>query len=309
AATILQAKLQLASSTNSIGVFDAENVETGGMNIRNVHAVFTLPGSGAIDLRQCLGQIEQEKIELSAEMTPLQSGPGMRWRGYAFVSGDFGHLLKRAGISERFLHGDMRLLFAGQGMLNKDKPWWQGLDGRLRLRVDQGRIMEGGTLTKLLAAMNLLDLPKLFIGQRGDLTGPGMMYDRLQMESTMHEQEVQVHKIALRSPAMDLAGNGRLTLDNDNIDIILIARPFQNLDAILSKIPLLRDLLGGGSYTLMRQVYWMHGPFTNATVEQIPPEKAGLAPPGLVESLLSLPERWFGKSAPAKAPKPAPAGR
>jgi AsmA-like C-terminal region len=307
AATILHANLQLASSTSSIGVFDAKRVDTGGMHIRNVHAVFTLPGAGAIDLRQCTGQIEQQKIELSAEMTPQQDSPGMRWRGYAFVTGDFGHLLKRAGISKRFLHGDMRLLFAGQGMLNKDKPWWQGLDGRLRLRVDNGRIMEGGTLTKLLAAMNLADLPKLFIGQRGDLAGPGMMYDRLQMESTMHNQEVQVHKIALRSPAMDLAGNGRLTLDNDNVDIILIARPFQNLDAILSKIPLLRDFLGGGSYTLMRQVYWMHGPFTNATVERIPPEKAGLAPPGLVEALLSLPERWFGKSTPAKASKSAPA--
>ncbi len=309
AATILQAKLQLASSTSSIGVFDAKSVETGGMHIQNVHAVFTLPGSGAIDLRQCTGRIERENIELSAEMTPQQDGPGMHWRGYAFVTGDFGHLLKRAGISKRFLHGDMRMLFAGQGQLNKDKPWWQGLDGRLRLRVDDGRILEGGTLTRLLAAMNLADLPKLFIGQRGDLAGPGMMYDRLQMESTMHGQEVQLHKIALRAPAMDLAGNGRMTLDNDNIDIILIARPFQNLDAILSKIPLLRDFLGGGSYTLMRQVYWMHGPFTNATVERIPPEKAGLAPPGLVEALLTLPERWFGKSTPAKPPKPSPGQR
>jgi hypothetical protein len=306
AAIIHQAKLQLASSTDSVGIFDAKGVDTGGMHIQNVHAVFALPGSGAIDLRQCTGRVEQENIELSAEMTPQQGGPGMHWRGYALVSGDFGHLLKRTGISKRFLHGDMHLLFAGQGQLSKDKPWWQNLDGRLRLRVDDGRILEGGTLTRLLAAMNLADLPKLFIGQRGDLAGPGMMYDRLQLESTMHGQQVQLHKVAMRAPAMDLAGNGRMNLADDKIDIILIARPFQNLDAILSRIPLLRDLLGGGSYTLMRQVYWMHGPFTNATVERISPEKAGLASPGLVEALLSLPERWFGKSKPTKTSKPAP---
>jgi len=307
AATIRQADLQLASSTSSVGVFKAKDVDTGGMHIRNVHAVFALPGSGTVDLRQCTGQIEQENIKLSAMMTPQQGSSGMHWRGYAFVSGDFGHLMKRAGISNRFLHGDMRLLFAGQGLLSKNKPWWQGLDGRLRLRVDKGRILEGGALTRLLAAMNLLDLPKLLIGQRSDLTGPGMLYNRLQMEATMHDREVQVHQIALRSPAMDLAGNGRLTLDNDKIDIILIAHPFQNLDAILSKIPLLRDFLGGGSYSLMRQVYWMHGPFTNATVERISPEKAGLAPPGLIEALISLPERWFGKSHPIKLSNPPPA--
>ncbi len=298
AATIRGARLTLASADNSIGVFDADRVDTGGMRIRHVHAVFALPGAGAIDLRQCAGQVGREHIELSARMTPDDGG--MRWQGFAYVTGDFGYLLKQAGISKRFLNGDMHMLFSGTGLFSKKHPWWQGLDGRLRLRVADGRILEGGTLNKLLAAMNLADLPKLLLGLRGDLTGPGMMYSRLQMEATMHNQEVQVHKIAMRSPAMDLAGNGRLTLDNDQVDVILTARPFQNLDAILSHIPLLRDILGGGGHTLLRQVYWMHGPFTDATVQRITPEEAGLAPPGLIESLLSLPERWFGKTPSAK---------
>lgn len=298
AATIEGARLTFSSADNSLGVFDADRLDTGGVRIDHVHAAFTLPGAGAIDLRQCSGQVGREHVELSAQMTPRDGG--MRWQGFAYVTGDFGYLLEHAGISKRFLHGDMHLLFAGAGLFSKDKPWWQGLDGRLRLRVADGRILEGGTLNKLLAAMNLADLPKLLIGQRGDLTGPGMMYSRLQMEATMHNQEVQVHKIALRSPAMDLAGNGRLTLDDDQIDVILTARPFQNLDAILSRIPLLRDILGGGGHTLLRQVYWMHGPFTNATVQRITPEEAGLAPPGLIESLLSLPEHWFGKAPTAK---------
>jgi hypothetical protein len=303
AATIRGARLTLASADNSVGVFDADRVDTGGMRIGHVHAVFTLPGAGAIDLRQCSGQVGREHVELSAEMTPHDGG--MRWQGFAYVTGDFGYLLEHAGISKRFLHGDMHMLFAGRGLFSKQRPWWQGLDGRLRLRVSDGRILEGGTLNKLLAAMNLADLPKLLIGQRGDLAGPGMMYSRLQMEATMHNQEVQVHKIAMRSPAMDLAGNGRLTLDHDQVDVILTARPFQNLDAILAHIPLLRDILGGGSHTLLRQVYWMHGKFTDATVQRITPEEAGLAPPGLIESLLSLPEHWFGKASKGPAVKPA----
>jgi hypothetical protein len=45
----------------------------------------------------------------------------------------------------------------------------------------------------------------------------------------------------------------------------------------------------------------MHGPISDAEVEQVTPEKAGLESAGLIETLLTLPAKWFG----AEEPEPA----
>jgi len=140
-----------------------------------------------------------------------------------------------------------------------------------------------------------VDLPDLFLGNRKDLNQDGLYYKRLQIEASLQNQMFNIQKLGLRSSAMDMAGKGSLNLEKNNIDLKMVVRPFQNLDALLGKIPLLRDLLGGAAHSFIRKVYHMHGPISNATVEQISPESAGLSNPGLVETLLSLPDLWFGK--------------
>lgn len=296
--------IQLASSRDSVGLIEAKQIHTARIDLMNVRSMFSLPGHGHIDLRHLSADLEKQQVSLSGNLEPAKGG-GMRWQGFAEVSGDFGHLMRQGGLSERFIGGHMHALFSGKGIVMREQPWWEDMEGRLRLRVDKGRILEGGSLTKLLAAFNLADLPKLLVGQRQDLKGPGLMYDRLQMEGILSGKDIAIRNIVVRATAFDVAGRGKLDLANDTIDLLVIARPLQNLDALLSKIPLLRDLLGGAAHSLMRKVYRMHGKFSDATVENVDPEQAGLAEPGLVEQLLALPERWFGSNSPApKAAKP-----
>jgi hypothetical protein len=88
-------------------------------------------------------------------------------------------------------------------------------------------------------------------------------------------------------------------MDSFHIDLTLVMRPLQNRDALLSRIPIVRDIFGGAAPSFIRRVYRMHGPIADAEVERILPEEAGLAAPGLVEMLLDLPERWFGNEADA----------
>ena len=299
--------IQLASAKGSVGQLKAKQISTAQLNITDVNARFSLPGDGKVDLRKLSAHVEKQNLTMSATLTPETEG-GMRWRGFAELDGDFGHLMKFGNLSKRFSDGDGHLLFSGQGIILRDQPWWQGIDGRLRLRVDDGRIMEGGTLTTLLAAFNLTELYKILLGQRKDLSGPGIMYERLQMEAIMQNQDIQIRNVALRSSAFDLVGRGEMDINQAQIDLYLIAQPLQNLDALLAKIPLLRDLLGGKSHSLMRKIYHMHGPFTDARVEEVSAEDAGLASPGIVETLFSLPGLWFGSEdkKPDMAPTPAP---
>jgi len=285
--------INLSSDKHSIGILEAAQIHTTQLDIMDVDARFTLPGQGRVELRTFSASLEKQHLTMSATLSP-QAGGGMRWQGFAELSGDFGYLMKLSGLSEGFIGGTSHILFSGQGIMLREQPWWQGLDGRLRLRVDHGRILEGGTLTTLLAAMNLSQLPALLLGQRQDLTGPGIMYARLQMEAIMQNQDIRIRNVAMRSAAFDLAGHGSMDIARAMIDLYLIVKPLQNLDALLSKIPLLRDILGGASHSLLRKIYHMHGPFTDATVDEVSPEAAGLASKGFIEHLLSLPNDWFG---------------
>jgi hypothetical protein len=286
--------IKLASAADSAGIFEAAQIHTRELDFLDVNARFSLPGWGKVDLHSVNASVEQQHFSMSATLTPGRGG-GMHWHGFVEMSGNFGHLMKRGELSSRFQDGESHILFSGQGVILHDQPWWQGLDGRLRLRVDKGRILEGGTMTTFLAATNLSDLPGRLIGRSKDLSGPGTYFERLQMEAIMQDQNIRIRNVALRSSAFDLVGHGTMDVDQDMIDLYLIAHPLQNLDAILSKLPLIRDILGGKSHSFMRKVYRMHGPFSNADVELVNPEDAGLASPGIIEGLFSLPDRWFGK--------------
>jgi len=296
--------INLSSDKNSIGILEAAQIHTTQLDIMDVDARFTLPGAGRVELRKFSASLEKQHLTMSATLTP-EDGGGMSWRGFAELSGDFGHLMKLSGLSERFIGGQSHILFSGQGMMLREQPWWQGLDGRLRMRVDDGRILEGGTLTTLLSAINLSQLPALLLGQRNDLTGPGIMFERLQMEAIMQNQDIRIRNVAMRSAAFDLIGHGSMDIAKTMVDLYLIVKPLQNLDALLAKIPLLRDILGGASHSLMRKVYHMHGPFTDAKVEAVSPEAAGLASQGFIEHLLSLPNDWFGSDQTPETMQPA----
>ncbi len=286
--------VQLASSRQSSGIFEASQIHTARLDMLDVNAHFAMLGKGEIDLRRLNASVEKQRLSMSARLVPEASG-GMRWHGFASIQGDFGHLMQRGKLSEKFKSGEGHILFSGQGVILRAQPWWQGMDGRLRLRVDDGRILEGGSLTTFLSAISLTDLPRLLTGKRRDLSGPGIMFKRLQMEAILQDQNIRIRNLAMRSSAFDLAGYGTMDIEMNTIDVYLIARPLQNLDAILAKIPLLRDLLGGKAHSLMRKIYRMHGPFTHAQVDSVSPKDAGRESSGFVESLFNLPESWFGK--------------
>lgn len=293
--------IKLASALNSVAVMKADSLQSGDLLLSKILTIFSLPGGGVIDLRSFEAEMEGLHLNLSATLMSEPDG-GTVWRGFAGLEGNFGHMMKRARLSNLFEDGNMNVLFSGKGELFADQPWWQGLDGRLRMRVDHGRLMKGGTLSKFLSAISLADLPALFFGNREDLTKPGLSYKRLQVEATMHGKDVQVHKVAMRSSAMDLAGKGVMDMESTNIDLTLVVRPLQNLDAILSKIPLVRDMFGGAAHSFLRKIYRMHGPIADAKVEQVSPEEAGMAAPGVFEALFTLPEKWFGKESSAVTP-------
>lgn len=286
--------LQMASANLGVGLLHADVISAANLTIDHVRSIFYRPSAGIMDVRSLSANLLGQHLDMSAVLTS-EGSKGIRWSGFAQISGDFTPLVQRLDAEQHFRGGKMRALVSGRGRLLPDQPWWRDLDGRLRLRVDNGRILEGGPMTRLLAAASLADLPRILTLDRKDLVGEGILYKRLQMEAEMHGNETSIRELAMRSSALDMAGHGSLDLSNGYLDLLMVMRPLQNLDAVIGAIPLLRDVLGGASRSLLRKIYHVHGPLSQAKVETMEPEAAGLAAPGLIERLITWPGKWFGR--------------
>ncbi|MDX8389119.1 MAG: AsmA-like C-terminal domain-containing protein [Mariprofundaceae bacterium] len=274
--------------------FLAESLQVASLSFRNIDATFQLPQPDVVDVRNMTATMKNgQKLNLSATLD-LSDDQKISWRGFAHVQGEFSKMINPFDDAKRFTGGEMNALISGYGTLHDKLPWWHDVEGRLRLRVDNGRILEGGVMTRLLSFASIADLPKFLIFGRKDLIGSGTHYERLQLEANLHNESIEIHQLAMRASALDMAAKGSMNLKDATLELFAVMRPLQNLDALLGAIPLVRDLLGGAAHSLIRKVYHMHGTLDNVQVEEVLPEHAGMASPGLIEALLTLPSRWFG---------------
>ena len=297
-------RVHFVSSQEGVGSFKADTLNAAQFSVSHVHAFFHLPGNGVVDIRYLSAILPGQKLGLSAILSP-EPGGGLRWKGFASISGDFSEMIHRLDASRLFKGGTVHALWTGEGLLDPGLPWWNGMKGRLRLRSDDGRLLvKDSTMTKLLAALSLTDLPKFLTGNRKDISGTGMFYKRLQLEATVNGETAHINQLAIRASALDMAGRGKINLANGNMDLYMAVRPLQNLDAFLRMIPLLRDLILGPAKSVFRRVYHAYGPLYDAKIQSVSPKDAGLPESGLIERLIQLPGKWFGLEKPLNQSTP-----
>ncbi|MDQ6989765.1 MAG: AsmA-like C-terminal domain-containing protein [Mariprofundaceae bacterium] len=290
-----QVLLQYESNQHSTLSFTAAHLLSGDADLEQVHASLSMLEDGRLDLHVLEADGSGQHLLVSGSLQPLPSGL-LQWQGMVVMDGKFGTLMHQAELDKLFQQGEMHAVFLGGGEFTVGESWWQGMQGRFRLRVDDGRIMQGGTLVRLLAAISLVDLPKFLIFQRDDMVGEGLLYDSMQLEAEFLRGKLHINQLLLQSSALDAAGRGEIDLASGAIDILLVVRPWQNIEAILGAIPLLGTILTGKDKSLLRKVYRIHGPASDAQVDELEPKDAGLPQSGLLEQLFSLPSTWFGKN-------------
>jgi len=289
-----QVKVEYRVDQESSLNLSAANLHSGDADLQQVKASLAILTDGKVELKLFEAEGSGQHLMISGAVEPLNSGL-LKWQGMVLMGGEFGTLMHQAELDKLFQQGEMAALFLGHGEFEVGQPWWRGMEGRFRLRVDDGRIMQGGTLVRLLAAISLVDWPKYFIFQRDDVVGEGLLYDRLQLEADFVNEKLHINQLAFQSSALDAGGRGEVDLASGDMDILLIARPWQNIEAILGSIPLLGDILTGKDKSLLRKIYRIHGPASDAQVDELEPQDIGLPSSGLLETLFSLPGQWFGE--------------
>ncbi|MDQ6983927.1 MAG: AsmA-like C-terminal domain-containing protein, partial [Ghiorsea sp.] len=283
--------ISFSSDETSLGQVQVAHFVSTDVDLKQVKADFTLHGLGVYELHLFEAKGAGQLLQASGSVNTQPDG-SLRWQGLALMGGEFGTLMKQAELDKLFREGDMAALFLGHGEYKDGEPWWREMKGGFKLRVNDGRIMEGGTLTRLLAAISLVDLPKYLIFDRGDVVGEGLLYGKLQVEGSFAGNKLIIDQLGFLSSALDAGGTGEVDLEDGTMDIVLVARPWQNIEVFISKIPLLGSILTGEDKSILRKIYRIHGPASDAKVDELDAEEAGLPSGGYLEDLFT-PSKWF----------------
>lgn len=180
--------------------------------------------------------------------------------------------------------------------------FWRNLGGDLKLSLRDGRIGRYTLMAKLLALLNMVQLLDL---KGPELAAEGMPYQQLTADITIARGIARTEDLVLDSRAMKVNAVGQVNLVEDSVDGTVAVKPFQNVDRILSKIPVAGWLLTGKEESLLVAYYRVTGPLSDPRVTPIPLKSVGRNLFGIFRNLLQIPEALTGpfEELPPQPPK------
>lgn len=169
--------------------------------------------------------------------------------------------------------------------------FWRNLSGDLALGMQDGRIGDFTVTAKILALLNMVELLEL---KGPELAGEGMPYRSLTADIKIAGGLARTENLVLESRAMKLNAVGQVNLAEDTVDLTLAVKPFQNVDRIITRIPVAGWLLGGKEQSLVVAYYQVTGSLRDPQVTPIPLRSVGRSVFGIFRNLLEIPEALTG---------------
>jgi hypothetical protein len=191
--------------------------------------------------------------------------------------------------------GEVTGLLSLGGLLTSEgeetADFWRNLGGDLKLVLRDGRIGRYTVTAKILALLNVAQLVDL---KGPELTAEGMPYQRLTADVKIARGIARTDNLVLDSRAMKVTAVGTVNLAEDTVDLTVAVRPFQNVDRILTTIPLAGWLLGGKEKSIFVAYYHVTGSLREPQVTAVPLKSVGRNVFGIFRNLLEIPEALTG---------------
>jgi hypothetical protein len=171
---------------------------------------------------------------------------------------------------------------------------YRSLGGKISFSARNGRVYNGVIIEPILKYKKIADIMG---DEAADAKKNGIPYDIFGIRGTIQDGTLTVSEGLIRSPLMNLAASGDVDLMNDRLDITVLIAPFRKVDAVVKKIPLLGDILGGTLVTVPLRV---QGPFKNPKVTPLPASAIGDGLLGIMKRTLELPFEVIDDVSPRK---------
>jgi uncharacterized protein YhdP len=151
-----------------------------------------------------------------------------------------------------------------------------------------------GRQTLTVRVLSLINIRELFDTKTLSASSQGMPYQRLTGDIAIDRGVARTENLLLESRAFNLSAHGQIDLVNESVDINVAVKPFQSVDKVVTKVPLVGWLLSGKDGALIAAFYRVSGPLSNPTVTSVPVKDIGRNVFGVFQRLLQLPEEVTG---------------
>jgi hypothetical protein len=179
---------------------------------------------------------------------------------------------------------DLTGSFQGQGEV---KTLTQSLQGNYELTARKGRIDRSNLLSRIFAFLNVTEVLR---GKLPDLGQKGFAYDSINVRADLKTGKAVIKEATLKGPSMEIASRGEIDLIGRKINLTVVVAPFRTIDYVISKIPLIRYVLGGSLISMPVKVT---GDLKDPRVTPLSPSAVGSDLLGIMKRTLDLPVRMI----------------
>jgi hypothetical protein len=165
------------------------------------------------------------------------------------------------------------------------------LGGDLKLAMAGGQL---GPQTLMVRVLSLISLGGLFDAKTLGAFSRGMPYQRLAGDIAIHRGVARTENLLLESRAFNLSAHGDVDLVNEAIEMDVAVKPFQTVNRVVTKVPVVGWLLSGKNGAVIAAFYRVSGPLGHPTVTSLPVSSIGRNVFGVFRRLLQFPEEVTG---------------
>lgn len=168
------------------------------------------------------------------------------------------------------------------------------MHGPLEMKLTKGSIEQSKLLARTLEVLNVTEIVK---GKLPDLGSTGFAYSTITVQGAFKGEKLIIEKLFMDGDTLDVLGQGELDLEQETIDIELMAAPFKTVDTVVKYIPGVNYLLAGSLVTIPVSI---KGNMTDPRIMVMSPSSVGSGLLRLGERIIKSPVKLIETLTPTK---------
>ncbi len=176
----------------------------------------------------------------------------------------------------------------------------RSLKGPVEVTAVDGRINRMVSMAKILELVNSTEV---FRGKYPGLGNEGLKYNSITLKGEMGQGVLTVHEGVMDGTTMEIAGAGTADLLQGQLDFRVAVAPLKTVDAVVKKLPILKNILGG---TLIAVPLRVTGTLSKPDVKSITLAEAGQDVTGIFSKTLKAPFKFVEGLVPGEKAKRKP---
>lgn len=190
-------------------------------------------------------------------------------------------LLHRKSILRGSLRGDFYLQgeLGGRGFLPTSF-------GNISATVHNGVMRHSPVLGTIFSVLNV---SQLFQFKLPDINLEGLPFTLLTTELAIAQGVISTEQLVIDSDAMNMSYAGQYDMVNNQLDLLVVAKPLGTIDKVVTRLPIAGWILGGEERALITAQFRVTGPGDKPNIEAIPISAISKGLLGIFQRTLGLP--------------------